>query len=249
MNHAAQLPGRLPFHLFLAGFLVLSGGCGKPPEPSPSPAPVTTNAAPIPAPAEAAGPGPGEKVCFACKGEGAVACLVPGCKDGQVDCPGPCLKLSKGVWRHTDIDGNPSDVLWQTFDSPDGHYSLGVSEHHLGEVVALQNGRPTLIGKCKICGGSGRVKCEVCKGTGGVTCPVCNGKKFIPAAWTPTDNPYFNRQPDIIRLTDGRVLLGRVAAEAGDDRTIVTRDKKILHVNVSDILPKGETNISTAPPK
>ena len=48
--------------------------------------------------------------------------------------------------------------------------------------------------------------------------------------WTPTDNPWFNNQPDVIRLADGQMLLGRVAAEVGDDRTIITRDKKILHV-------------------
>jgi hypothetical protein len=80
-----------------------------------------------------------------------------------------------------------------------------------------------------------------------VTCPICNGKKFIPVAWTPTDNPWFNSQPDVIRLADGQVILGRVAALVGDDRTIVTRDKKILHVKASDILTKAETNSPAAP--
>ena len=103
------------------------------------------------------------------------------------------------------------------------------------------------IGKCKICSGTAKVSCPDCKGTGKETCPVCEGKKFIPVAWTPTDNPYFNRQPDVIRLADGRVLLGRVAAEAGEDRTIVTRDKKIVHVNVSDMLPASGSNAPAAP--
>ena len=246
MNHAAQLPGRLPFHLFLAGFLVLSGGCGKPPEPSPSPAPVTTNAAPIPAPAEAAGPGPGEKVCFACQGQGTVACLVPGCKDGMVDCPGPCLKLSRGAWTHMVVAGHPPTDLWITFTTANGG-TMSWNQNHVGDVIAYQNGDPVDTGKCKVCGGTGKVKCDVCKGTGKVTCPICDGKKFIPVAWTPTDNPYFNRQPDVIRLADGRVVLGRVAATIGDDLTIVTRDKKILHVKSSDILPKAGTNAPAAP--
>jgi hypothetical protein len=110
----------------------------------------------------------------------------------------------------------------------------------------IQDGKPTDIGKCKICGGTTKVTCSVCKGTGKVTCPICNGKKFIPVAWTPTDNPWFNSQPDVIRLADGQVILGRLAAEVGDDRTIVTRDKKILHVKASDILPKPGTNDSAA---
>ena len=243
MVDAAPLPGRFAFYPVLACFLgaLLSAGCGKPAD---APKTVTTNSVP-PAP-EAAGPGPGEKVCFACKGEGTVACRVPGCVNGQVDCPGPCLKLSKGLWKHTDIHGKLSDVLWQYFNSPDGHWTIGWSEHHLGDVIVIQDGKPTDIGKCKICGGTTKVTCSVCKGTGKVTCPICNGKKFIPVAWTPTDNPWFNSQPDVIRLADGQVILGRLAAEVGDDRTIVTRDKKILHVKASDILPKPGTNDSAA---
>jgi len=111
----------------------------------------------------------------------------------------------------------------------------------------MQDGKPTNTGKCKICGGTTKVTCPVCKGTGKETCPICKGKKFIPAAWTPTDNPWFNSQPDVIRLADGQMMLGRVAASVGDDRTIITRDKKILHVKVSDILSKTDAN-AAAPP-
>jgi hypothetical protein len=100
---------------------------------------------------------------------------------------------------------------------------------------------------CPVCKGTTKVTCSVCKGTGKVTCPICSGKKFIPVAWTPTNNPWFNSQPDVIRLADGQVLLGRVAASAGDERTIITRDKKILHVKASDILPKAETNSFVVP--
>ena len=117
MANAAQLPRRFAFCPVLAFFLgaLLFVSCGKPAGAPKSQATATTNSAP-----PVAGPGPGEKVCFACDGAGMVKCPAPGCVNGQVPCPGPCLKLSKGIWRHTDIDGKPSDVLWQIFNSPDG---------------------------------------------------------------------------------------------------------------------------------
>ena len=72
-------------------------------------------------------------------------------------------------------------------------------------------------------------------------------KEVHPGRLDATNNPYFNSQPDVIRLADGQVLLGRVAAEMGDDRTIITRDKKILHVKASDILSQAGTNFPAAP--
>jgi len=245
MANAAPLPRRFAFVPVLACFLgaLLFAGCGKPADAPKSQVTATTNSTP---PSKEAGPGPGEKVCFACKGEGTVPCLVPGCVDGQVDCPGPCLKLSRGVWTHMNVAGHDPSDLWITFTAANGG-TMSWNQNHVGDVIVYQNGNPVDIGKCKICGGTGKVTCDVCKGTGRVTCTVCGGMKFIPVAWTPTDNPYFNRQPDIIRLADGRVVLGRVAASVGDDRTIVTRDKKILHVKASDILPKAGTNFPAAP--
>jgi hypothetical protein len=245
MIDAAHLPRRLAFPPVFTCILLalLFAGCGKSADvPQNQTSVVVTNTAPPSPTPEVAGPPPGEQVCFACKGEGTVPCRVPGCVDGKVDCPGSCLKLSKGVWKHTDIDGNPSDMLWQYFTSADGRMTMGWSEHHLGEVIVMQDGKPTDIGQCKICGGTTKVTCSVCKGTGKVTCPICNGKKYIPPTWTPTNNPWFNSLPDVIRLADGRVVLGRIAATVGDDLTIVTRDKKILHVKASDILPKLDTN-------
>jgi hypothetical protein len=230
--------------------VLLFAGCGKPPETTKNPPVALTNSAPPPAPEVVAGPGPGEEACFACKGEGTVACLVPGCKDGMVDCPGPCLKLSHGAWTHQVVAGHPPTDLWITFTTANGG-TMSWNQNHVGDVIVYQNGNPVDFGKCKVCGGTGKVKCDVCKGTGKVTCPVCGGKKFIPVAWTPTDNPWFNRQPDVIRLADGQVVLGREAATVGDDITIITRDKKILHVKASDILPKPGTNApaaQTSPP-
>ena len=244
MANAAQLPRRFAFCPVLACFLgaLLFAGCGKPTNTPKSQATTTTNSALLPTP-EVTGPGPNEKVCFTCKGEGTVACLVPGCVNGQADCPGPCLKLSHGTWIHMNVPGHGPNELWQKYpdlDGRGGYYAF--SQNHLGEVVAYQGVRAVSTGKCKVCGGTTKVTCSVCKGTGKVTCPICDGKKFIPIAWTPTNNPSFNSQPDVIRLADGQVILGRVAASVGDDRTIVTRDKKILHVKASDILPKADTN-------
>ena len=226
---------------FLGGLLL--AGCGKQ-SGSTQNQPVSVTNAP---PAQAAGPGLGEKVCFACNGEGTVKCPAPGCVDGEVDCPGPCLKLTRGVWIHMNVPGHPPTDLWQKFPNQSGQGGYQAwNQEHVGDVIEYQNGVAVDIGKCKICGGTGKVKCNVCQGTGTVTCPVCNGKKFIPVAWTPTDNPYFNRQPDLIRLADGRAVLGRVAIRLGDDITIITRDKKVLHVKPSDILPKTGTNSAPA---
>jgi hypothetical protein len=223
---------------------LLFAGCGKQPDATKRQPTATTNSAP---PEVVAAPGSGEKVCFTCKGEGIVACRMPGCVGGKVDCPGPCLKLSR-AWIHLDVAGHDPSELWAKFPNQSGGGGYQAwNQHHLGEVIVYQNGVAVNIGACKVCGGTTKVTCSVCKGTGKVTCPVCSGKKFIPVAWTPTDNPWFNSQPDVIRLANGQVLLGRVASSVGDDRTIVTRDKKVLHVKASDILPKANTNAPAAP--
>jgi hypothetical protein len=190
-----------------------------------------------------AGPGPNEKVCFQCNGVGTVVCPAPGCKEGKVDCPGACLKLTRGTWIHMTVDGHGPNELWQKFPNSSGLGGYQAwNQNHVGEVVVYQNGVAVNIGKCKVCGGTTKVTCSACKGTGKQTCEICNEKKFIPVAWTRTDNPWFNSQPDLIRLKDGQVILGRVALSSGEDRMIVTRDKKVIHVNASDILPKTNTN-------
>ena len=247
MVNVFQLTRRFDFFQVLVCFLgaLLFAGCGKPSDAPKNQTNAITNFVPPPV----AGPGPNEKVCFACKGEGTVPCLAPGCKDGQVDCPGPCLKLSR-AWIHMDVAGHDPSELWAIFPNQSGLGGYQAwNQHHLGEVIVYQNGVAVNVGKCKICGGTGKATCSICKGTGKVICPICNGKKSIPVAWTPTDNPWFNSQPDLIRLTDGRVILGRVAASLGEDRTIVTRDRKVLHVNASDILSRSDSNSipATAP--
>jgi hypothetical protein len=246
MINTAQLLRRFIGHPWFSCFLgaLLFSGCGKPPEAPKSPTPAITNAASAPA---EIGPGPGEKDCFACKGEGTVPCRAPGCVDGKADCPGSCLKLSRGAWIHMNVAGHNPNELWQKFPDQDGRGGYQAwNQNHVGEVVSYQNGKAVSLGPCKVCGGTTKVMCNACKGAGKQTCPICAGKKFIPLAWNPTNNPWFDSQPDVIRLTDGRVLLGRVAATVGDDLTIVTRDKKILHVKAADVLPRAGTNAPAA---
>jgi len=50
-----------------------------------------------------------------------------------------------------------------------------------------------------------------------------------------------DRQPDLIRLKDGRSLLGRIATRIGTKYTIKTRDGKLVEVDAADILPKTNT--------
>src|SRR6266436_557876 len=44
--------------------------------------------------------------CFNCDGKGIMACKA-GCVAGQAECPGPCLRLSRGKWEHLDVAGHP----------------------------------------------------------------------------------------------------------------------------------------------
>jgi hypothetical protein len=188
-----------------------------------------------------AGPPVGEKICFACKGEGTTKCLAAGCVNGYVECPGPCLKLDRGTWVHMDVPGHPPTDLWQKFYLPDGSYTA-YSQAHVGHVIAMQNGQAVDTGPCKICGGTGRVPCPACKGTGKQLCPICEGKKYIPVSWTPTDNPWLNGQPDLIRLASGRILFGKFMTTNGTDVLVKTRDGQFVHVQSLDIVPKGGGN-------
>src|SRR2546427_614550 len=62
------------------------------------------------------------RACFQCGGAGQVKCNAPGCKEGMVECPGPCLKLSKGTWEHLEVAGHDPAELWQKFNQSDGSW-------------------------------------------------------------------------------------------------------------------------------
>ena len=224
--------------------ILLLGGCSKPADNSGAASTAQsgiTNASVK----HADEPQPGEKICFACNGTGEVKCTAPGCVDGKVDCPGPCLKLNRGTWVHLDVPGHPATDLWQKFYLSDGSYTA-FNQNHVGHVIVIQNGKAEDTGPCKTCGGTGKVSCSVCKGTGKTVCPICEGKKFIPIAWTPTDNPRLSSQPDVIRLNDGTIVFGRIMSIIGTDVGIKTREGKWIHVNATNIAPKSAM-ISTNP--
>jgi hypothetical protein len=224
----------------------LWAGCSKSgnSRPASEAAPVATNldvnAATNETASQPEGPKAGEKNCFACQGTGLVKCMAPGCVDGKVDCPGPCLKSDRGEWVHMDVAGHPASDVWQKFYQSDGSW-VAYNQGHLGHVIVMQNGKVEDSGPCKICGGTGKVSCSVCNGTGRVVCPICEGKKFIPVAWTPTDNPWLDSQPDLIRLNDGRVLFGKIISTTGSDVLIKTRSGQWLHVDATNVAPNSGT--------
>src|SRR5216683_2097368 len=75
--------------------------------------------------------------CFQCGGTGQVKCTGPDCKDGMLECPGPCLKLSKGTWEHLVVAGHDPEELWQKFNQSDGSWQAW-NQGHLGEVIKMQ---------------------------------------------------------------------------------------------------------------
>ncbi|EEF57461.1 hypothetical protein [Pedosphaera parvula] len=173
------------------------------------------------------------KPCFNCKGTGLAKCPVATCKDGQMDCPGPCLKLSKGIWRHMPVEGHPATDLWQTFPTSTGTTSW--NQHHVGEVIQMQNGEPVNIGACKVCGGTTRVKCTTCKGTGQTTCNICEGKKFVPETWSSFDNPKLKKRPNLIHLKDGKTIVGRIIMSGGS-KTRIKTEQGDIDLPATDVL-------------
>ena len=173
--------------------------------------------------------------CFACEARGIAPCHALNCNRGLIDCPAPCLKLSHGKWEHLKMPGHGPSELWQKLPNGPGK-TTAWNQSHLGEVIVIQNGIAVNTGKCSRCGGAAKINCRVCAGRGQITCEFCGGSKVLPATWKPNDNPVLNRQPDLIRLRDGRVILGRAISHTGTKYTIKTRDGKLVDVNVTDVL-------------
>lgn len=177
-----------------------------------------------------AGPGPGEQRCFECDGNGQVKCAAPGCHDGYLVCPGRCLKRSQGTWVPDKEHGGMAAVL----KIPKAG-TWFINEGHAGEVWVNQGGKMVSLGRCPTCGGRQVIPCTTCTGGGRTPCELCEAKGVIPVAWKPTDNPWFNRQPDVVRFQDGRVLL---AKEVGGDELIVmlkTRDGDVITIARSEV--------------
>src|SRR5258708_19557416 len=119
------------------------------------------------------------KKCFQCNGMGVMKCPQPGCKGGQAECPGACLRLTRGNWNHMEVAGHSPSDLWITFQGANGN-SMSWNQNHVRDVIKMQNGEPVNTGTCPVCGGTTKVKCSFCKGTGEVVCSLCEGKKVVP---------------------------------------------------------------------
>src|SRR5215469_10763949 len=176
------------------------------------------------------------KTCFQCNGTGKMKC--PDCKDGFADCPGDCLKLTKGTWVHMDVAGHPATDLWQRFEKPGGGWRA-YNQNHVGHVIEYRNGDWVDTGPCPICHGTGKIECPKCKGTGEIACTVCDGKGVVPESWTTFDNPKLKNRPDHITLKDGRVLFGKKVFVFGNHTTIQTMTGNV-EVNTSDIVSESK---------
>lgn len=152
-----------------------------------------------------------------------------------MDCPGPCIKLTKGSWVHREVAGHPATDIWQGFPSADHHHILYWNQYHVGDVIQMQNGEPVDIGKCTVCGGTGHVQCKTCKGTREAVCNICEGKKMIPASWSAFDNPTLKNRPSIYHLKDGRAVVGKSMAVTGSSTWINTENGK-MELKTSDIV-------------
>ena len=175
------------------------------------------------------------KTCFQCNGTGKMKC--PDCRDGEIDCPGKCLKLTQGTWIHMDVAGHPPTDLWQRFRRANGWTSY--NQNHVGHIIEERNGDWVDTGPCPICQGKGKIECPKCKGTGEITCTLCDGKKVVPDSWTTFDNPKLKNRPDHISLKDGRVLFGKKVFVFGTRTTIQTTNGNV-EVNTSDIVSESK---------
>jgi len=189
--------------------------------------------------------------CARCRGTGFIPCSNPKCKDGLVDCSGPCLKLSVGRWEHMKVSGHDPSELWQKFRNKKGSGWQAWNQHHVGEVVEYQNGVATIAGKCKVCGGTGKEACATCHKEGKLTCPVCHGKGEIPNAVTTLAPAAAKAKipasvippaeaagtPEVFRLRNGRRIEGKIIIRDTDKLIIRTNDGKSVEVPKSSILP------------
>ncbi len=195
------------------------------PKPRPKPK-AAVAAAPVRQPAA------DQQWCFQCAAKGTVACRAEGCTNGYLPCSGPCVRPGKGTWVPS-----PSRPGELGFKMPVGNRrSAIITMNHIGEVWVAKNGEAVSLGACPTCRGQTRVACRQCSETGQVKCDVCQGDPIIPAAWKPTDNPWFNAQPDVVRLKGGRVFLGREAGGDGETVLFRTRAGEVIKVPKAEVV-------------
>ena len=195
--------------------------------------------------------------CPTCEGNGSTKCPVKGCDNGQVECNGPCLRLTGGHWIKDERLGHGPDYLWAEFTTVRGKAYIG--QAHVGEIIEIQNGRAVSVGRCKVCRGTTRMPCPICHGSGIVACPTCHGQRKIPdPSAAPSDQPpapvAANRRADaapmpvatptptplppimeVIRLKNGKVIAGQIVIRDETVTTIRTPDGKSIQVPTKSI--------------
>lgn len=177
------------------------------------------------------------KTCFQCKGTGEAKCSRPGCKQGRVECPGPCLKLTKGVWEKRNVAGHTDpNELWQKvrYNARQTSY---ISSGHVGQyLVPGPDGNNTPV-TCKVCSGAATIECAKCKGIGMAKCEMCTGKKTVPSDWTAFDNPRMKERPKRFVLKDGRTLVGKNVGILGT-KMIIRTETGTEHIDQADLKPE-----------
>jgi len=103
------------FSLAFLAALALCGGCGQ----SASDASKSSSSGVSNVSSQAASPPKDQKICFQCLGQGFVVCRT-GCVAGKQECPGPCMKLTRGAWIHMNVAGHDASELWQKFPNASG---------------------------------------------------------------------------------------------------------------------------------
>lgn len=177
-----------------------------------------------------------EQHCPTCKGTGSIRCTASHCISGTVECNGPCLRRSKGTWFKDAKLGHGPDKLWIAFPYKDGiqYFTLD----HVGEVVEMRNGKPTLVGKCKICNGTTRMPCKVCRGTALLICPTCHGQKNVSSSVANSSSSPAapsSRPPVTIRLKDGSTIVGNIVVRDSEIAVIRTTDGKTTEIPVTSL--------------
>jgi hypothetical protein len=113
--------------------------------------------------------------CQRCLASGRITCLAPRCKEGQVPCPGRCLKLTDPGWQR--VEGQDPKKLFKIYRVNGRTWVVG--QNQAGEVFEVTMGEFRKLGACKICHKSTKVPCKSCQGTGQVTCVVCGGQRTV----------------------------------------------------------------------
>jgi hypothetical protein len=158
------------------------------------------------------------------------------------------MKLSVGRWEHMEVAGHDPKELWQKHTGSKGWNAW--TSAHVGEVIEIRNGMPENMGKCPTCGGKTTVFCKDCNGARTVVCPACRGNKVVRARSvspsTPQITPSRQQTPPkipptplkqrIIRLRDGRTLIGRIIASDPKVSWIKTSDGKTVEVPTESII-------------